>query len=123
MTRIKPSTTPVLRHLEIRKEIGRRIAGSRKAMDMTQDEMAARAGIGVATVRRIESGGQSTIDTFLRITRALGHKDALLLAALPEVMPEDMDGTNDDAASMGPSWPIEPGRLRRRGERATDMFR
>lgn len=68
---------------QIEQEIGQRLARLRLARNVTQADLAEKAGIGVRTLRRIEAGDPSTLDTFLRVAMALDLEDAILLA-LPE---------------------------------------
>ena len=63
--------------------IGQRLARLRLARNVTQDALAEKAGIGVRTLRRLEAGEPSTMDTFLRVATALGLEEAIL-SALPE---------------------------------------
>jgi len=67
----------------IQLEIGRRLARARLARNVTQVALAKRAGIGVRTLRRIEGGEPSTLDTFLRVATALDLDEAIL-SALPK---------------------------------------
>ncbi len=64
-------------------EIGERLARLRLSRNVTQAALAEKAGIGVRTLRRLEVGEPSTLDTFLRVVAALDLEDAIL-AALPE---------------------------------------
>ena len=49
---------------------------------MTQKTLAREAGIGLRTLRRLEAGQPTSLDSFLRIAFTLGLGDALM-AALP----------------------------------------
>ena len=69
------------RHLE--SEIGKRLARLRLSRNVTQASLAEQAGIGERTLRRLEAGESSTLDTFLRVVVALDLQDTIL-AALPE---------------------------------------
>ena len=69
------------RQVEIK--IGKRLARLRLSRNLTQASLAKRASIGVRTLRRLEAGGPSTLDTFLCVSMALDLGDAVL-AALPE---------------------------------------
>ena len=62
--------------------LGRRLAGVRLARNVTQKALSEEAGIGLRTLRRLESGEPSTLDSFLRVAMALGLVDDLL-AAIP----------------------------------------
>ena len=63
-------------------ELGRRLAGVRLARNVTQKTLSEEAGIGLRTLRRLETGESSTLDSFLRVAMALGMADDLL-AAVP----------------------------------------
>lgn len=52
-------------------ELGRRLAEIRKQRGDSQQALATAAGLGVATVRRIEDGKDSRLGSWLRILRAL----------------------------------------------------
>ena len=69
------------RQIEI--EIGERLAKLRLSRNVTQANLAEKAGIGVRTLRRFEAGEPSTLDTFLRVAAALDLRDAIL-SVLPE---------------------------------------
>ena len=69
------------RQLEI--EIGDRLARLRLSRNVTQATLAEQAGIGVRTLRRLEAGEPSTLDTFLRVVATLDLEDAIL-SSLPE---------------------------------------
>ena len=60
-------------------ELGFRLARIRLTRNITQTELAKEAGVGVRTVRRLESGESSTtLDSFLRIVTALELADDVL---------------------------------------------
>lgn len=63
---------------QIETEIGVRLARLRLSRNVTQSMLAKDAGIGVRTLRRLEAGKPSTLDTFLRIALALDLGDAIL---------------------------------------------
>lgn len=71
-------TTPA----QVEQELGRRLARLRLSRNVTQAALAREAGIGVRTLRRLEAGERSTLDTFLRVAAALGLTEAIV-AALP----------------------------------------
>ena len=68
---------------QVELEIGQRLARLRLARNVTQATLAEKAGIGVRTLRRLEAGEPSTLDTFLRVATALDLEEAIL-SALPE---------------------------------------
>ena len=63
-------------------EIGYRLAQLRLSRNVTQSMLARDSGIGLRTLRRLEAGEPSTLDTFLRVALALNLGDAIL-GALP----------------------------------------
>ncbi len=67
-------------------ELGRRLERHRLQRDMTQSEMAEAAGIGRATLQRIERGESVQATSLVKLLRALG-----LLAALEVAIPEPLE--------------------------------
>ena len=67
---------------QIETEMGSRFARLRLSRNVTQSMLARDAGIGVRTLRRLEAGEPSTLDTFLRVALALDLGDAIL-GAIP----------------------------------------
>ena len=72
------SRNPTSRALRI--ELGRRLAKLRLARNVTQSALAEDAGIGLRTLRRIEAGQPSSLDSLLRLAIELGLADRLLNA-------------------------------------------
>jgi transcriptional regulator with XRE-family HTH domain len=66
----------------LQRVLGSRIRGLRLIRNESQEGLARRAGIGKATLQRLEEGRSGTIVTLLRLLRALGldNLDALLPA-------------------------------------------
>lgn len=76
---------------DILKEIGRRLAVLRKQQGFSQTRLAEEAGIGVATLRRIEGGQDSQMESWLKILKALdwiSSIDALLPEQIKSPMAE-----------------------------------
>lgn len=63
--------------------MGKDLATWRKLRRLTVTEVADRAGVGVSTVLRLESGSGTTLENTLRIARALGVLDLLASALDP----------------------------------------
>ena len=59
-------------------EIGKKIARHRLNKNITQASLAKDAGIALRTLRRLEAGKTSSMDTFLRVLIFLGLDDALV---------------------------------------------
>ena len=57
--------------------LGARIQRERLNRNLTQTELAGRAGIAPRTVRYLEAGRQMTVETLIRILRALDRLDSL----------------------------------------------
>lgn len=58
-------------------EMGSRLARQRLGLNLTQNELADRAGISKSTVERIEGGGSAQLSSWIRILRALGFVEGL----------------------------------------------
>jgi transcriptional regulator with XRE-family HTH domain len=70
-------------------ELGERLARVRKRQGMTQEALAAEAGLGVATVRRIEDGSDSQLGSWIKLLKALGMEGAID-GLLPEMYQSPM---------------------------------
>lgn len=64
-------------------ELGERLARIRKQQGYSQDELATEAGLGVATLRRIEAGEGSQFESWIKLLKAL-RMAPLLNSLLPE---------------------------------------
>ena len=64
-------------------ELGRRLGSIRKQRGLSQEALAAAAGLGVATLRRIEDGKDARLGSWLRLLQAL-DMDAAADQLLPE---------------------------------------
>jgi transcriptional regulator with XRE-family HTH domain len=65
------------------RELGSRLERTRLERNRTQAELATEAGIGRATLQRLEAGQPGDLSSFVRVLRALG-----LLEALDRLVPE-----------------------------------
>ncbi len=66
---------------QLAQDIGERFSRIRLARNLTQQALAAQAGISTRTLRRLEAGEGGTLDTLIRVVRGLGlenHLEALL---------------------------------------------
>jgi len=74
-------------------DVGERLAKIRLSRNITQASLAQDAGIALRTLRRLEHGESSSLDSFLRVVIALGFTDELLsVFPLHDVRPiERMD--------------------------------
>lgn len=75
---------------EILQEVGRRLRANRLQQNRTLAEVAEHAGLRPLTVQQAELGRGSTLESFIRILRALGRVDALE-AFLPEPLVSPLD--------------------------------
>jgi transcriptional regulator with XRE-family HTH domain len=89
----------------ILKELGRRLARVRKARGFSQDRLAGEAGIGVATLRRIEGGQDSQLESWLKILKALD-----MAPSVDALLPEDLKSPLAEAraAQLNPNNPTSP---------------
>lgn len=62
---------------EVLREFGERLRGYRLQQNRTIASLARDAGVGSRTVVRVEAGDHPTLETVVRILRALGRLDAL----------------------------------------------
>lgn len=69
--------------IQVLKELGLRLARLRKQQGLSQEQLAAAAGVGVATLRRLEDGKDGKLGSWARLLLAL-HQDAALDQLLPE---------------------------------------
>jgi len=71
------------------KRIGERLAGLRLASNLTQQQLAEQAGLGLRTVQRLELGATATqLSGFIRVCRVLGLVDNFdLFIPQPTVSP------------------------------------
>ncbi|MGD0196540.1 MAG: helix-turn-helix transcriptional regulator [Solirubrobacteraceae bacterium] len=71
-------------------EIGRRLQTQRLDRNLTQDELAAEAGVSRDTVARLERGQSVSLSHALRILRALALLEGLA-ALIPEPLPSPLE--------------------------------
>ena len=74
---------------EISESLGERLKTQRLALNLTQATLAEKAGIGVSTVARIESGQGGTLDNVIRLAIALGMINHF--AQLFEITPHSIE--------------------------------
>lgn len=78
----------------ILKELGERLARHRLNKNLTQEELARQAGVGSATLKRIEHGSASTqLINFINVLRVLGLDQNLELL-VPDVPPSPIQLAN-----------------------------
>ena len=77
-------------------ELGERLARIRKQQGYSQEKLAAAAGIGVATLRRIEDGQDSQLSSWLKLLKALQ-----MSAAVDALLPEDFRSPMAEVLNTG----------------------
>lgn len=85
-------------------ELGERLARVRKMQGLTQDALAAAAGVGIATLRRLEAGQDGKLGSWLRLLTALGRVDAI-----EALLPEDLRSPMAEAKVRRPRRPSGSG--------------
>jgi transcriptional regulator with XRE-family HTH domain len=73
---------------ELQQELGERIRRLRIDRNLSQAELAGKAGVSLKTLRNLEQGAGSSVETLLRTLKALGVADVIgALAPVPVVSP------------------------------------
>lgn len=57
---------------EIRTELGTRLRAQRLAQALSQEELAARAGVSLSTLKRLEKSSDTSFEALVRVAMALG---------------------------------------------------
>jgi transcriptional regulator with XRE-family HTH domain len=107
-------------------ELGARLARTRLEQNLTQAQLAAEAGVGRATVERIEIGLGANLSSFVRVLRVLG-----LLDAWEQLVPEPVSSPLERlklqgkqrrraAGARGPRQPIDDAGPWRWGDEVAD---
>ncbi|MDR6144350.1 transcriptional regulator with XRE-family HTH domain [Sphingomonas sp. SORGH_AS870] len=100
---------------EIAADLGRRIQHRRLAMNLTQVDAAARAGVSYRTWRRLEAEGKASIDDLVRAAVALRCEQDLF-TLFPEPVASSMDALLEQKRMTERT---APKRRRRAASRAT----
>src|ERR1700761_5545141 len=90
--------------------LGSRLRGLRLSRNESQEELARRAGVGKATLQRLEEGRSGTIVTLLRVLRALDldNLDALVPAVENSPLAEARGERQARLRARGRSAPKDP---------------
>lgn len=88
----------------ILKELGTRLARARKQQGLAQTELAREAGIGVATLRRIESGQDSKLESWLKLLKAMNMTPAID-SLIPRELASPMDEARGNSRKRGKPSP------------------
>jgi len=83
---------------EILKELGARLARVRKQQGFSQTRLAEKAGIGVATIRRIELGQDSQMESWIKLMKSLQ-----MISAIDAFLPETYRSPMTEALSNSKS--------------------
>ncbi|MEJ2800817.1 helix-turn-helix protein [Comamonas sp. BIGb0124] len=70
---------------ELVKLLAERLRKERLVQQMTQSELAARSGIGVATLSNLEAGRNTAFEGVVRVAMALGRRDELEALFMPKL--------------------------------------
>ncbi len=73
-------------------ELGERLVRMRKQQGFSQTRLAEEAGIGVATLRRIEAGQDSQMETWIKILKAIG-----MVSSVDALLPENFNSPMAEA--------------------------
>jgi transcriptional regulator with XRE-family HTH domain len=78
----------------ITKDLGERIAAYRLSLNLRQQDVASSIGVARSTVARLEAGEGGTIDTLVRILKALGAEDRIEML-VPDARTRPLDPRRD----------------------------
>lgn len=84
-------------------ELGRRLAQVRKQRGFSQETLAEQAGIGIATLRRIEDGRDAKLGSWLRLLQALE-----LTVTIDQLLPENYRSPMAEAKAASRTEPRRP---------------
>lgn len=76
--------------------VARRVRAARRRAGWSQAELARRAGVGVATIGRLEGSGRGQLSTLYQVAAALGH-----LRDFEHLLAADEPRTLDELRSRG----------------------
>ena len=101
---------PELSDKALQQLLGSRLRGLRLNRNESQEELARRAGVGKATLQRLEEGRSGTIVTLLHVLRALDldNLDALLPAVEESPLAEARGERQARLRARGRSAPKDP---------------
>lgn len=87
-------TFDLLTHQEICRELGQRCRRLRLQANLSQLELAERAGVSLSSIRRMEAGGQATLELLVRVVQALhlvSHLENLLILPVLSIADAERD--------------------------------
>ncbi len=84
---------------EVLKELGQRLAHIRKQQGFSQTRLAEEAGLGVATLRRIEAGQDSQLGSWIKLIKSLQ-----LVSSIDGLLPETFHSPMAEALASQKRW-------------------
>jgi len=87
-------TFDLLTHQEICSELGQRCRYLRLQANLSQLELAERAGASLSSIRRLEASGQATLELLVRVAQALhlvSHLEDLLILPVLSIADAERD--------------------------------
>lgn len=81
----------------LKQELGASIAAYRLSRNMRQEDVANKAGVSPGAVIRLEAGRGGTVDSLIRIVRALGWQDRIAA-----IVPDAKVSPLDPSSAKGP---------------------
>jgi len=89
---------------EILRELGKRLARVRKQQGYSQEQLAGEAAIGVATLRRIEGGKDSQLESWLKLLKALQ-----MASSIDSLLPQNIKSPMAEALAQKNGRRKQPG--------------
>lgn len=75
LSKLKPLTPPA----SVIAQIGLRAKARRRALGIKQEQLASRSGVSLGSLRRFEQTGQVSLESLVRVARALNCEDEITL--------------------------------------------
>lgn len=92
----------------ITRDLGERIAAYRLSLNLRQEDIAQSTGVSRSTVARLEAGGGGTLDTLVRVLKALGAEDRIEML-VPDARVRPLDPRPDAGRRRRASGPAAEG--------------
>ncbi len=73
LSKLKSLTPPA----SVIAQVGSRAKARRRALGMTQEQLASRSGVSLGSLRRFEQTGQVSLESLVRVARALSCEDEI----------------------------------------------
>lgn len=105
-------TFDLLTYSEICHELGQRCRCLRLQANLSQHELAERAGVSLSSIRRLETRGQATLELLVRVAQALhlvNHLENLLVLPVLSIADAERDAAATGrrrAAATRPKKPV-----------------